>query len=64
VIPLVSSVIGAGLNYYFVRAWGKRAGSHFRQRHLEMRSKMLAAAGHRVIEATPIAKLAGEASSS
>jgi hypothetical protein len=57
VIPLVSSVIGAGLNYYFVRAWGKRAGSHFRQRHLEMRSKMLVAPGNRVIEAEPTIRL-------
>ena len=40
VIPVASSVIGAGLNYYFVRAWGKRAQTHFRQRHLEMRAKM------------------------
>ncbi len=55
VIPLVSSVIGAGLNYYFVRAWGKRAGSHFRQRHLELRSRL--AEGNRVIEAAPIARL-------
>lgn len=43
-IPLASSVIGAGLNYYFVRAWGKRAASHFRQRHLEMRLRMNAEA--------------------
>ena len=42
VIPVASSVIGAGLNYYFVRAWGRRAGAHFRQRHLEIRSRMLA----------------------
>ena len=56
VIPLVSSVIGAGLNYYFVRAWGKRAGSHFRQRHLEMRGKMLAAQ-NRVIDAAPVSRL-------
>src|ERR1700686_4486417 len=39
VIPIASSLIGAALNYYFVRAWGKRAGAHFRQKHLEMRSK-------------------------
>ena len=39
-IPLASSVIGAGLNYYFVRAWGERARSHFRKRHMEMRSQM------------------------
>jgi hypothetical protein len=55
VIPLVSSVIGAGLNYYFVRAWGKRAGSHFRRRHLEMRSRL--AAGNQVIDAPPNARL-------
>jgi hypothetical protein len=40
VIPIASSVIGAGLNYYFVRAWGERGKNHFRQRHLERRSKM------------------------
>jgi hypothetical protein len=39
-IPIASSIIGAGLNYYFVRAWGERAKNHFRQRHLEMRAKM------------------------
>ncbi|HEX4487192.1 MAG TPA: EcsC family protein [Terriglobales bacterium] len=37
-IPLTSSVIGAGLNYYFVKAWGERARAHFRQRHLERRN--------------------------
>jgi hypothetical protein len=39
-IPLVSSVIGAGLNYYFVRAWGERARKHFRERHLALRARM------------------------
>jgi hypothetical protein len=38
-IPIASSAIGAGLNYYFVRAWGRRAQDHFRQRHLEVRRK-------------------------
>ena len=38
-IPIVSSVIGAGLNYYFIKVWGERAIGHFRQRHLEMRHK-------------------------
>jgi hypothetical protein len=38
-IPLVSSVIGAGLNYWFVRAWGDRAKAHFRERHLQMRQQ-------------------------
>lgn len=39
VIPLVSSAIGAGLNYWFVRAWGERAKSHFRERHLLLRQR-------------------------
>jgi hypothetical protein len=41
VIPLASSAIGAGLNYWFVRAWGHRAKTHFRQRHLLMRQRSL-----------------------
>jgi uncharacterized protein (DUF697 family) len=43
VIPVASSLIGAGLNYYFVRAWGERAHSHFREKHLALRRHMLAA---------------------
>src|SRR5215470_12133073 len=42
VIPLASSAIGAGLNYWFVRAWGQRAMFHFRQRHLAVRPARLA----------------------
>jgi len=38
-IPLASAAIGAGLNYWFVRAWGERARSHFRQRHLTVRKE-------------------------
>jgi hypothetical protein len=50
-IPVVSSVLGAGLNYWFVRAWGERAKAHFRQRHLQMRQRaesgvLLEAAAH------------------
>lgn len=37
-IPLASSVIGAVLNYYFVRGWGRRAMAHFRERHLKVRA--------------------------
>lgn len=47
VIPVLSSVIGAGLNYYFVRAWGDRAITHFRQRHMRAREQV------RVIEGIP-----------
>jgi hypothetical protein len=39
VIPLASAAIGAGLNYWFVRAWGQRAKTHFRQRHLMLRER-------------------------
>ncbi len=41
VIPVASSLIGAGLNYYFVRAWGERARAHFRERHLAMRNRIV-----------------------
>jgi len=49
VIPLASSVIGAGLNYWFVRAWGERGKAHFRQRHLQIRNQM-----NREREALPV----------
>jgi uncharacterized protein (DUF697 family) len=38
-IPVVSSVIGGTLNYYFIRAWGERAMRHFRQRHAAARDR-------------------------
>src|ERR1700730_15493554 len=44
VIPLASSAIGAGLNYWFVRAWGQRAKMHFRERHLLLRQRAQQAA--------------------
>lgn len=40
-IPVASSVIGAGLNYYFVRAWGERAKRYFREKHLKVREQRL-----------------------
>jgi len=40
-IPLTSSVVGAVLNYYFVRSWGRRAMAHFRERHLESRASQV-----------------------
>lgn len=38
-VPVVSGVIGGGLNYYFVRAWGDRAMRHFREKHLRVREQ-------------------------
>lgn len=43
VVPIASSAIGAGLNYYFVRAWGERAMRHFREKHMKVRERMLQA---------------------
>ena len=43
-VPLVSGVIGGGLNYYFVRAWGERAMRHFHQKHMALREQQLPAA--------------------
>jgi uncharacterized protein (DUF697 family) len=38
-IPLVSSMIGAGLNHYFVKVWGERAVRHFREKHIQVRAQ-------------------------
>ena len=51
-IPVISSVIGGGLNYYFVKVWGERAIGHFRQKHLQIRQQ----------QATRIANAAAPAS--
>src|ERR1700688_3447239 len=48
-IPLASSAIGAGLNYWFVRAWGERAKAHFRERHLQLRQQ----AAHSALSSSP-----------
>src|SRR5690349_5925558 len=40
-IPLASSIIGAALNFYFVRAWGERAMAHFRKKHVEVRARRI-----------------------
>ncbi len=40
-IPVVSSAIGGTLNYYFVRTWGRRAMTHFRQKHDARRGQLI-----------------------
>ena len=47
-IPVVSSLIGGTLNYYFVRGWGERAHNHFREKHLARRREMLLQAANQV----------------
>jgi hypothetical protein len=34
IIPVLSAGAAGALNFYFVRAWGRRAQKHFRARHL------------------------------
>jgi hypothetical protein len=48
-VPVLSSVIGGGLNYYFVRAWGERAMRHFREKHGRMREQQSHAAAAHVV---------------
>ncbi len=36
IIPVLSAGAAGALNYYFVRAWGRRAQKHFRARHLSV----------------------------
>ena len=40
-VPVLGSVMGGTLNYYFVRGWGRRAQRHFRERHLLHRSTLM-----------------------
>jgi EcsC protein family len=56
VIPIASSVIGAGLNYYFVRTWAQRAQTHFRDKHLLVRDKV-SGQTPALLEAAPQPKL-------
>jgi len=48
-IPVLSAGIGGGLNYYFVRAWGRRAQKHFIERHRAVRAGKLSRTGSRAI---------------
>jgi EcsC protein family len=36
IIPVLSAGAAGVLNYYFVRAWGRRAQKHFRSRHVSV----------------------------
>jgi uncharacterized protein (DUF697 family) len=41
IVPLLSSVVGGTLNYWFVRAWGERARQHFREKHMRVRQQRM-----------------------
>ena len=42
VIPVLSSVLGGALNYYFIKSWGERAVKHFREKHMQKRALLTA----------------------
>jgi EcsC protein family len=58
-VPVLGSVMGGALNYYFVRAWGRRAQRHFRERHLLLRSSLPA---RQRLETTAVASLPAQLS--
>ena len=42
IVPIVSGAAAAGINYYFVRSWGRRAQQHFLARRKTLRVAELA----------------------
>jgi len=56
-IPIVSGGVGASLNYFFVRAWGRRAQEHFIERHRRLRGARLSPAESRPFPAASPARL-------
>src|SRR6185437_8086411 len=39
IVPVLSAGAGGAINYYFVRAWGRRAQRHFLERHFSVISQ-------------------------
>ena len=52
-VPVLGSVMGGTLNYYFVRGWGRRAQRHFRERHLLLRNPLASQPALEVTAASP-----------
>lgn len=42
IVPVLSAGAGGALNYYFVRAWGRRAQKHYLDRHRKAASQLIA----------------------
>ncbi len=58
-VPVLSSLVGGALNYYFARAWGRRAQQHFREKHFAIRSGQLTLPRHQPLtppSASPLPK--------
>ena len=60
-VPVLSGVIGGGINYFFVRAWGERAMRHFREKHWRLRQQA-GPAGETFERSDPQPQLAGSGS--
>jgi EcsC family protein len=56
-IPLLSAGVGGALNYYFVRAWGRRAHRHFFERHRAIRGGAFTPAEARALSLDPHGRL-------
>ena len=52
-IPILSAGAGGTLNYYFVRAWGRRAQRHFIERHRTARTIDISRGGARALVLDP-----------
>ncbi|MGE5326793.1 MAG: EcsC family protein [Deltaproteobacteria bacterium] len=53
VIPVLSAVAAGGMNYYFIRQWGRRAKRHFQERHAARRQSLAIGPAARTIELPP-----------
>jgi len=54
IIPVLSAGAAGALNYYFVRAWGRRAQKHFRGRHLSVLARNARRMEPRVLPSVPL----------
>ena len=52
-IPILSAVGAGGMNYYFIRQWGRRANRHFQERHAATRGRLVFEAAGRTLELPP-----------
>ncbi len=54
-IPILSAVTAGGMNYYFIRQWGRRAKKHFQEKHAAMGQRPVLETTGRTINILPTA---------
>jgi hypothetical protein len=54
IVPVLSAGAAGALNYYFVRAWGRRAHKHFRARHLAVLTQKARRTETRLLSVVPL----------